>query len=1348
MIQLFAKGTTDFSKNGIRLRPQESTVTFQDNGQFTLEMVVPANSGYTAFDYGQILEATVPKQEMAAVSLGMVSYYTVTNASGAKVYSQLPYQTVVNYSEWQAYRSYMAGDKVTYNNTNYSCVTGHGGLSTPPPNGGLWTEIARYANNPGTVAATLAYGDTFMKTADFNSSYIEAATLGGTSGYIAVEDCEATGATDERIVPARTITTQRFTITEIRKEQNGQTIRVTAEHISYQLGRTILGDCNIKNATPATALLFIAGAMKESYGGNLYTNMEEPAVTGDWSWKNAQNAVMDPKSGLLAVSGARMIRDNLDVFILADEADTAAYSVRYGANMKNVRWTGNVDAIVTRIYPTAQTEDGTTLLLPEEYIDSVRTIPFVKPEVLKTDLKVGQKEKNTDGTETELTENDVFTRMREKANARFTIDKCDQAVIKLELDWQHMPDTVEYAQYAALKNAAPGDWVEVVNGPLGINEKIRMTGYTWDPMLEIYKGATFGDNKKTATVAGYSLKSGSVGSSALASGAVGSGAIQQGSITAREIEANSITADRIASRSIGTELLMANAITAYEIAASAVTAEKIVAGSVTTDKLAALAVTAEKIAAGAITAVKIDASAVTADKIAAGAVTSVKIDANAVTTDKIDALAVTAAKIAAGAVTTDKIDAYAVTAAKLAAGSINATKIDTSAISAINATLGTATITNGMIDNANISYARIMDASVGSLITKDATADTYYIDKLQVRNAQIVYATVGELVIKAADNKYYRLDIDQYGALSPTEVTLTAAEIAAGETSDGHAAIIETDLTVSDLSANNMKAINALIDKINASRIDVGELWARQAFINQLMVTDISSNTYIQSTIGNWVSSSTIAQSIDSLDSRISSLGYGTVYMQPEEPSHSELVPGDIWIQTQSSGTWSEVYSDYATWQTIYNDVSTWQTLGGVSIMWVWDGRKWQQQLNNLDSDTFETEIAQNTENIQLLANRVTSAEGNITTLSASLTVANNAITAEVTNRTNADSALSTRITANADGLSTEITNRTNADNALSTRITANADGLSAEITNRTNGDSALSARITANADAITAEVSRATTEEGKRYLIRSGIDISADGIELTGDKYIRMKSGSTVSMTLDNNGIDMQTAGKVAIHAKDGTNSFIIFGTDTSTAPFSVGIGGDLKAKSITAETISISGSQFPKLAVSETQPSGSNVVWIKPSSATDKQWSKTPDNYSLNSSGGTLGWYRDFTISYSAADYLSGDLYYGITVRLYYYGNSFQSVSLKARLQNGNSWIELGSTSDYAGSGTTISLDSMTSSTTTNIMNVSGGTFTVRVETNIGPTYCRLVVEDFILKARTTSSGGFASCSVFYKS
>ena len=39
--------------------------------------------------------------------------------------------------------------------------------------------------------------------------------------------------------------------------------------------------------------------MKEEYPGNLYTDMTEPEITADWSWKNAQAAILDPQKGLL-----------------------------------------------------------------------------------------------------------------------------------------------------------------------------------------------------------------------------------------------------------------------------------------------------------------------------------------------------------------------------------------------------------------------------------------------------------------------------------------------------------------------------------------------------------------------------------------------------------------------------------------------------------------------------------------------------------------------------------------------------------------------------------------------------------------------------------------------------------------------------------------------------------------------------------------------------------------------------------------------------------------------------------------------------------------------------------------
>ena len=192
----------------------------------------------------------------------------------------------------------------------------------------------------------------------------------------------------------------------------------------------------------------------------------------------------------------------------------------------------------------------------------------------------------------------------------------------------------------------------------------------------------------------------------------------------------------------------------------------------------------------------------------------------------------------------EAIEAITAEIETIIAGHITAESIKASAIEAINAKLGTATIEDGYINNAVISYLKVKAATAESLIARDAVTDRYFIDKLHVRNLQSVEATVGNLVVKAADNKYYRLEIGSDGSLTPVQVTPTAAAIAEGKYGNG--AIIETDLTVADLSASNIKGINALIDKITASRIDVDELFARSAFIGKLNTTDISSNTYLQ----------------------------------------------------------------------------------------------------------------------------------------------------------------------------------------------------------------------------------------------------------------------------------------------------------------------------------------------------------------------------------------------------------------------------------------------------------------------------------------------------------------------
>jgi len=370
-----------------------------------------------------------------------------------------------------------------------------------------------------------------------------------------------------------------------------------------------------------------------------------------------------------------------------------------------------------------------------------------------------------------------------------------------------------------------------------------------------------------------------------------------------------------------------------------------------------------------------------------------------------------------------------------------------------------------------------------------------------------------------------------------SELTLTASGLSTRmSTAEGN--ISDLSLTASGLTTRMETAEG----DISSLELTASGLTTRVENAEGTVAQVVISTNAMSSKIGNWTSQSSMTEAIAGLDSRISSLGYGTVYMQPEEPSHAELVAGDIWIQTQSSGTWSEVYSDYATWQTIYNDVSTWQTLGGVSIMWVWDGRKWQKQLDSLEGDTLETEIQQNATNIQLLANRATAAEGDIQLLSASLDVAN---------------------------------------------------------------------------DAISAEVTRATLAENGKYTIRSGIDIKAEGIDISGSQYVKIASGGVFQVTTGNFGINSGASDYVIWSgASTAANSSFWVKKDGTIKATAGTIGGfTLGANSMTSG----SGSAYIGL---NTSTSETYAIWAGNATAGSAPFSVKKSGEMKATSGSIGGW------------------------------------------------------------------------------------------------------------------------------
>ena len=251
---------------------------------------------------------------------------------------------------------------------------------------------------------------------------------------------------------------------------------------------------------------------------------------------------------------------------------------------------------------------------------------------------------------------------------------------------------------------------------------------------------------------------------------------------------------------------------------------------------------------GVIATRHLQAGSITAESaaIANAAIVYANIQEAAITQLSTDALSAVRARIgelAAGTITTDTLIADIATLAKAAitTANIETANIDWATINTLAAYV--ASVAVAQIASADIDFAKVKDLVAGTALVERGSADNFFFRKLSVTSAQMVDVTVGTLTVKAADGNYYQLDVDiDDGTVTATQVTVTSGEISAGETASGRH-IIETDLTVTELSTATATATEALINKLTAQRIDVAELFALQATITQLESWIISANT-------------------------------------------------------------------------------------------------------------------------------------------------------------------------------------------------------------------------------------------------------------------------------------------------------------------------------------------------------------------------------------------------------------------------------------------------------------------------------------------------------------------------
>ena len=742
------------------------------------------------------------------------------------------------------------------------------------------------------------------------------------SGYVKKSDLDALNLSTvpipanfaglEAVMTPTRLQDQLFEIVDVDEEENEVTI--TARHIWYRnlQNNTLWKPTADQNYTAAAVCRNILTNAIYPSDSNVASDCTDtkPGKDLDFERKNLVEAFLDPEKGVCKLFGLSLIRDNMDFYCLKEVGFNRGFVVEAGKNMLGVERQENIENLATRVAPIAKDAKGNIVWMDyngKKYLDSQYISDYATPrlEIYDTGMVIG---KNG------VTSDNIQEKLLAAAQKRFSDDKVDLPEVTMTVEFVSLGDTEEYKQYRDLDKVYLYDIITVKDPEKGYNYSAQVIGVEHDILTGMLNSVTIGSLQQADATRKIAVW-------------------QVPEVDGTNIRLQSLQAGVYAPGSINTA----------DIAPSTITADLIKAGEIQTIHLAA--------------------ESITTDKLEAGAVTAGKIAAGAITTEKLDAYAVTTAKIAAGAVTTDKLDA----------GVITADKISATDLSAINAKLGTASIAQAEIEVADINFAHIKDlnassAYFGQTIFDEGIGGKLYVPRLSVGYAQMIGATIGDLVIQASNGNFYGIDVDTDGNVTATQRTVSASEIAAGHTTDGRTLVLGTDILATDLTTENIYASHALMNEITAATISVDELWARTAFIGHLMTTDISSNTYIQTTIGNWTSGSTITQTINSLNSRISQLGYGTIYYQATEPSHSGLVEGDIWVKSSTMADWTDVYDTFDDWEDVYDAFDDWQTLCAVDRMYVWTGVEWKEMYDADLPNTLQTEINQLASEISLKA--------------------------------------------------------------------------------------------------------------------------------------------------------------------------------------------------------------------------------------------------------------------------------------------------------------------------------------------------------------------------------------------
>ena len=267
---------------------------------------------------------------------------------------------------------------------------------------------------------------------------------------------------------------QLFRVYSVEKSMMGRAI-VQAEHISYALAAYPVQSVQQLGLSCKQAMDAVLAAANEALStAHGFTAETDISTIGNYaiSAVSARAALGGVRGSILDTYGGKFAFDNKVVRLHKQRGADHGVRIEYAKNLRALKASTNTEATYTGLYPFAVLEEGLNVTLPEK--------------VLQTPHPAGMPERifMKDFSQELDRQNITVAALRNVAQTWLNANNIGAPEISLEVDFVHLWQSAEYAEFADLERVALCDTITVRHTDLSVDVSAKVIKTVYDALKE------------------------------------------------------------------------------------------------------------------------------------------------------------------------------------------------------------------------------------------------------------------------------------------------------------------------------------------------------------------------------------------------------------------------------------------------------------------------------------------------------------------------------------------------------------------------------------------------------------------------------------------------------------------------------------------------------------------------------------------------------------------------------------------------------------------------------------------------------------------------------------------------